>query len=228
MNSDNLLQVRGIRKEFKLGGAKIEVLRQIDLLVKSGDSIAIEGKSGAGKSTLLHVLGTLERPTDGQVTFMGQDIFQFDESQLSAFRNRQIGFVFQFHYLMQEFSALENVLMPYLISGEKRRVGLDRSKALLHRVGLEKRMDHKPNQLSGGEQQRVAIARALMMNPKLLLTDEMTGNLDPATGDNIFELVQSIHTEFGMAIVSVTHDPGLAVCYRQRFELSNGALVRKK
>lgn len=225
MSNHPLLSAKGVRKAFeKRGSLPIEVLQGIDIDVNAGDKIAIAGKSGAGKSTLLHVLGTLEKPSDGSVHFLGQDIFAFDEERLSQFRNQSVGFVFQFHYLMLEFTALENVMMPALIARKSRREAKERAMLLLSKVGLSSRVDHKPNQLSGGEQQRVAIARALVMSPKLLLTDEMTGNLDPATGHQVFELVQSIHGEFKMALVSVTHDESLAKTYDKVLRLTQGVL----
>lgn len=225
MTAHPLLQVRGVRKSFsKRGAIPIEVLQGVDLDVNAGDRIAILGKSGAGKSTLLHVLGTLEKPSEGKVHFLGQDIFAFNEEALSKFRNHQVGFVFQMHYLMLEFTALENVMMPGLIAGQTKRKAREQATYLLSRVGLSGRLDHKPNQLSGGEQQRVSIARGLMMTPKLLLTDEMTGNLDPATGNQVFELVQRLHAEFKMALISVTHDEQLAKTYERVYRLSHGVL----
>lgn len=225
MTSHPLLNVRGVRKSFaKRGGIPIEVLQGVDLEVYPGDRIAILGKSGAGKSTLLHILGTLEKPSEGTVHFLGQEVFSFDEVALSKFRNSQVGFVFQMHYLMLEFTALENVMMPGLIAGQPKRKAREHAAHLLSRVGLSSRMDHKPNQLSGGEQQRVSIARGLMMTPKLLLTDEMTGNLDPATGHQVFELVQRLHCEFKMALISVTHDEQLAKTYERIYRLSHGVL----
>lgn len=225
MTAHPLLQARGVRKTFsKRGAVPIEVLQGVDFDLNPGDRVAILGKSGAGKSTLLHVLGTLEKPSDGTVHFLGQDIFSFSEENLSKFRNHQVGFVFQMHYLMLEFSALENVMMPALISGESKKKARERATGLLSRVGLSQRLDHKPNQMSGGEQQRVSIARGLMMNPKVLLTDEMTGNLDPATGAQVFELVHKLHAEFKMALVSVTHDEALAKSYERIYRLSHGVL----
>ena len=204
---------------------RLKFSRKSILEIQEGESIAVIGKSGAGKSTLLHVLGTLEEPTSGSVQFLGQDIFSFDEESLSGFRNRKVGFVFQFHYLMLEFSALENTMMPALLGGVSKKEAKARAEALLAKVGLSDRLEHKPGQLSGGEQQRVAIARALMMSPKLLLTDEMTGNLDPVTGQQVFELVQSIDSEFKMAMVSVTHDENLAASYSKIYRLTDGVLV---
>ena len=226
MNSKALLVAQHLKKLYSKDGSKpIEVIRDLNLEIYPGDQIAILGKSGAGKSTLLHILGTLEAPTSGTVHFLGQNIFNFPEAELSAFRNKQIGFIFQFHYLMLEFTALENVMMPALLGGTPRREARDMAHELLNKVGLSQRATHKPNQLSGGEQQRVAIARALITSPKLLLTDEMTGNLDPATGEQIFELIQTIHSEYKMALVSVTHDVGLAACYTRICQLVDGRLT---
>lgn len=222
-----LLSARKVTKTYKrLDGKVIEVLKDVTLDIDSGDRIAIVGKSGAGKSTMLHVLGTLEEPTSGNVLFEGVDVFNFKEDQVSLFRNQKVGFVFQFHYLMLEFTALENVMMPALISGLSRKEASDRAKSLLDRVGLSERLDHKPSQLSGGEQQRIAIARSLMMKPKLLLTDEMTGNLDPITGKQVFELLESLHKEYGVALVSVTHDANLAAKFPRVYSLTDGILQR--
>lgn len=224
-DSKPLLVAQGLSKTFlRRQGNPLTVLDDVSLEIQPGDSIAIVGKSGAGKSTLLHILGTLEQPSAGSVRFLGQDIFGFSEVGLSKFRNRQLGFVFQFHYLMTEFTALENVMMPSLIHGENRQTAKSRALLLLGKVGLADRASHRPNQLSGGEQQRVAVARALMMNPRLLLTDEMTGNLDPLTGQQVFDLVHSMHSEFGMALVSVTHDELLARSYRHVLRLVDGKL----
>jgi lipoprotein-releasing system ATP-binding protein len=221
-----IIEARDLSKVYHpKAAAPITVLKNINLSIHPGDSIAIVGKSGAGKSTLLHILGTLEEPSEGEVTFNGQNIFDFSEEKVSSFRNKELGFVFQFHYLMLEFTALENVMMPAIIGGVSKREALDQARELLSKVGLERRLSHKPNQLSGGEQQRVAIARALMNNPKLLLTDEMTGNLDPATGRQVFDLVQNIHSEFKVALISVTHDDELAASYPRIFELKAGQLM---
>jgi lipoprotein-releasing system ATP-binding protein len=227
MSKDPILVASKVRKTFtKAGAAPIEVLRGVDFEVRPGESISIVGKSGSGKSTLLHVLGTLEKPSSGSVYFLGQDLSAFSETKVSRFRNQELGFVFQFHYLMVEFTALENVMMPALLGGVARRQARVRAEKLLSQVGLSARAQHKPSELSGGEQQRVAIARALVMNPKILLTDEMTGNLDPATGQQVFELIQSMHSELGTALVSVTHDEVLARSYQRTYRLGNGLLVR--
>lgn len=220
-----LVSASHLYKEFrKADQGPLEILRDVDLEISEGDSIAIVGKSGTGKSTLLHILGTLEKPSKGTVVFLGQDIFRFTESRLAHFRNRELGFVFQFHYLMPEFTAVENVMMPALLGGASAKQSRARASALLEKVGLRERATHRPAQLSGGERQRVAIARALMMSPKLLLTDEMTGNLDPVTGLEIFDLVKRIHAEMGMAMVSVTHDEQLASQYSRIYRLANGQL----
>ena len=215
----------GIGKVFSHRGAPIDVLRGVSLTVRPGDRIAVVGKSGTGKSTLLHVLGTLVAPSEGTLLFAGEDVFAYRENALAAFRNREIGFVFQFHYLMLEFTAVENVMMPALIAGVSRREARSGAMELLERVGLADRATHKPGQLSGGEQQRVSIARALMMRPKLLLTDEMTGNLDPVTGQQIFDLVQQMHRERGTAIISVTHDEAMAAAYDRVYRLKDGVLL---
>jgi lipoprotein-releasing system ATP-binding protein len=222
-----ILSAKGVRKIFDRTkeATSIEVLKGIDLTVEPGDRVAIVGKSGTGKSTLLHILGTLEAPSGGEISFMGQNVFKFREADLSAFRNRELGFVFQFHYLMLEFTALENVMMPSLIAGRPKKEARERARELLAKVSLSDRETHKPGQLSGGEQQRVAIARALIMSPKLLLTDEMTGNLDPATGQQIFDLVHSLHREYRLSLVSVTHDEAMARAYSRTFRLTNGVLV---
>ncbi|MCB0417817.1 MAG: ABC transporter ATP-binding protein [Bdellovibrionaceae bacterium] len=221
-----LLSATGLKKTFypDVGVPPIDVLDGLDFDLHERERVAVVGKSGAGKSTFLHIMGTLEAPTMGRVLFEGKDVFKLDDNRLSAFRNQKLGFVFQFHYLMLEFNALENVMMPALLHGESTSKAKRRARDLLFRVGLSERMYHKPGQLSGGEQQRVAVARALMMQPKLLLTDEMTGNLDPATGDKVMNLVLSLQEEFGMAMVSVTHDEGLANTFPRVLHLVSGRL----
>jgi lipoprotein-releasing system ATP-binding protein len=229
IRSDALVTTRGLSKIYSRSGASaLEVLRTVDLDIFPEDRIAILGKSGTGKSTLLHLLGTLEAPSAGKVLFLGQDVFAFNEPRLATFRNRELGFIFQFHYLMVEFTAVENVMMPALVGGVARKEARDKAEVLLAKVGLNDRLTHRPNQLSGGEQQRVAIARALMMSPKLLLTDEMTGNLDPVTGNQVFDLVMSLQSEFKMALVSVTHDEGMASSYNRVLRLQNGELRPEK
>lgn len=225
-----LLSATGLKKTFcpDVGVPPIDVLDGLDFELKEKERVAIVGKSGAGKSTFLHILGTLEAPTMGRIVFEGRDVFRLHDDQLSAFRNQKLGFVFQFHYLMLEFNALENVMMPALLHGESTVAAKRRARDLLFRVGLGERMNHKPAQLSGGEQQRVAVARALMMQPRLLLTDEMTGNLDPVTGEKVMNLVLSLQEEFGMAMVSVTHDSGLANTFPRVLHLVAGRLTSEE
>lgn len=225
MSAVSLLVAKNLSKKYlRRDSPQIQVLEAVDFEVKEGDKIAILGKSGSGKSTLLHILGTLDRPSSGTLSFLGKDLLRLSEGDLATFRNARLGFVFQFHYLMLEFSALENVMMPGLISGlgthEARRRAMD----LLTKVGLKDRLHHRPAQLSGGEQSRVAIARALVLRPPLLLTDEMTGNLDAATGRQVFDLIQSLYEEFKMALVSVTHDETLANEYHRVLRLESGRL----
>lgn len=225
MSIMTLLSAKGISKKYqRRDSPQITVLESLDIEVNEGDKIAILGKSGSGKSTLLHILGTLDRPSSGTLTFQGKDLLRQSETSLSNFRNSRLGFVFQFHYLMLEFTALENVMMPGLIAGLTSQEAKRRATELLAKVGLEHRLEHRPAQLSGGEQSRVAIARALVLRPPLLLTDEMTGNLDSATGRQVFELIQSLYDEFKMALVSVTHDETLANEYHRVLRLESGRL----
>ncbi len=225
MNGKLALQAEGIGKVFRREDrTTLGVLRDLSIHVKPAERVAIIGKSGSGKSTLLHILGTLEQPSSGKILFGGEDVSRFSENRLAFFRNQQIGFVFQFHYLMLEFTALENVMIPALIGGASREKANEMARGWLKRVGLSDRSTHKPAQLSGGEQQRVAIARALMMRPKVLLTDEMTGNLDPVTGTAIFELMLEMQNEHGMAMISVTHDEKLASRYHRVLRLTEGRL----
>lgn len=207
-----LLKAEGIKKSFFKGKTEIPVIRGVDFSIHSGEMIAITGASGAGKSTLLHILGTLEQPSSGRVLFgqAQQDVFKFSEKALSLFRNRALGFVFQFHYLLPEFSALENVMMPALIAGHPRAAAEKQAKDLLQFVGLGHRLEHRPSELSGGEQQRVAIARSVILRPKLLLADELTGNLDSANRDHVMELLFKLNQATGVAILLVTHDLDLA------------------
>ncbi len=205
-----LLGVRGLAKSFPTAGGVVEVLRGIDIDIRSGERVAVVGASGAGKTTLMHILGALDRPTAGSVTFAGQDLARLRGQALDAFRNRSVGFVFQFHQLLPEFSALENVMMPALVARKSPVAARELAGELLREVGLGHRLDHKPGQLSGGEQQRVAIARALVMSPRLLLADEPTGNLDSATSDEIYRLLDELHRRHGLTMVIVTHSERLA------------------
>ncbi len=205
-----LIQVQNLTRSFPAAGGNIEVLRGIDLEIARGERVAVIGASGAGKTTLLHILGALDHPTRGSVRFAGEDIFGLQGPALDAFRNRTVGFVFQFHHLLPEFSALENVMMPALVARKSRGEAGTMAEALLREVGLGHRLGHKPGQLSGGEQQRVAIARALVMEPRLLLADEPTGNLDSRTSDEIYRLIDQLHCNHGLTMVIVTHSEALA------------------
>jgi len=212
MNDVSLLRAEGIKKSFFKGKAEIHVLRGVNFSIAPGEMVAITGSSGAGKSTLLHILGTLESPSAGRVLFgpSQEDLFKYSDRALSIFRNRTLGFVFQFHYLLPEFSALENVMMPSLIAGHSQSLAEKQARELLDFVGLSHRLDHRPAELSGGEQQRVAIARSVILRPKLLLADELTGNLDSVNRDHVMELLVQLNRVTGVAILLVTHDLDLS------------------
>jgi lipoprotein-releasing system ATP-binding protein len=216
------VEIRGLMKDYFLDGKVIPVLRGIDLTIEQGEMLALVGKSGQGKSTFLQVLGTLDEPTAGTVHINGTDVFKLGDNALADFRNDSIGFVFQSHYLLPEFSALQNVAMPAMI----RRLSVDECEAkareLLTLVGLGERLDHKPGELSGGEQQRVALARALVMKPKLLLADEPTGNLDPDTGNEIHRLLQDVNQRLGITCFVVTHNIELAKNMKRQLRLREG------
>ena len=226
-NAPALLKAEGIRKTFKKGSADVHVLKGVHLTIHSGEMVAITGSSGAGKSTLLHILGTLEPPTAGRVLFgqHNQDVFKYSERALSLFRNRALGFVFQFHYLLPEFSALENVMMPALISGQPKRAAESQARELLNFVGLSHRLSHRPAELSGGEQQRVAIARAVILRPKLLMADELTGNLDSTNRNNVMELLVRLNQSTGVSILLVTHDLELAGKMHRVLNMKDGLIV---
>ena len=222
----SLLEVKGLSKTYTNGPNRIEVLKGIDLALETGTTTALVGASGAGKSTLMHLLGALDRPTTGSVCFRDADIFKKNDRDLATFRNRSVGFVFQFHHLLPEFTALENVMMPALIA----RVSLDKARndarALLDDVGLAQRMKHRPGELSGGEQQRVAIARALVMGPELLLADEPTGNLDTRTSDGIHAMLAELQSKKGLTLVVVTHNERLAAAMGTTIHLLDGRLEK--
>ncbi|MBE0575097.1 MAG: ABC transporter ATP-binding protein [Desulfuromonadales bacterium] len=205
-----MITVRALSKSFITDRGRIEVLKDVDLDIRAGERIAVVGASGAGKTTLMHLLGGLDRPSSGSVHFADKNIFRYSAQELDAFRNRSIGFVFQFHQLLPEFSALENVMMPALIGRSTAKQAESRASEILTAVGLGHRLDHKPGQLSGGEQQRVAIARSLIMSPQLLLADEPTGNLDSTTSDEILALLDRLHAERDLTIIVVTHSEKVA------------------
>jgi lipoprotein-releasing system ATP-binding protein len=223
-----MLEARNIHKAYQDSKRKVSVLKGVDLKIERGKFISIVGPSGAGKSTLLHILGGLDNPTGGHVFFENKDLYSLPDPDLCKFRNRKVGFVFQFYHLLSEFTVLENVLMPLLIGSE---TSLDRQQldqeahSLLKHVGLRERMEHFPGELSGGEQQRVALVRALIHKPAMLLCDEPTGNLDSKTGNEIVALIQKIHRENQMAVVLVTHNMELAGLAEKTYHLKDGLLA---
>ena len=221
-----LIQVQQLFKSYGNGTKRVEVLKGVDLIFSQGEKAAIVGASGVGKTTLLHVLGTLDRPTAGKVLYEGKDIFNLNEKDLALFRNREIGFVFQFHHLLPEFNALENTMMPCLIQGLPKKEAASRAEAILTLVGLNERLSHKPGELSGGEQQRVAVARALVLEPKVLLADEPTGNLDTKTGDSVFDLLQELNQIKGVTFIVVTHNLKLAEKMTHQIQLVDGKALR--
>jgi len=227
--SEVLLEARGLRKSFPQGdGGVLEVLKGIDLTIRAGESVAVVGPSGAGKSTLLHILGTLDRPTCGSFHFGGGMVFDRPDAELARFRNRHVGFVFQFHHLLPEFTALENVTMPARIAGVPRAVAEPQAEALLVSVGLGERLTHRPGELSGGEQQRVALARALVLKPRVLLADEPTGNLDYRTGEAIHQLLLQWNRDTGVTLVVVTHNRELADSLDRTVTLADGRIENEE
>ena len=219
-----MLTFDGVSKSFEHLGSTIDVLRGIDLELYPADSLSITGASGVGKSTLLNIMGSLDPPSGGTVKFDGVNIYEMDPTDLSRLRNREIGFVFQFHHLLPELNALENAMMPALIARYSKKQAMHMAEDVLCNVGLEMRMTHRAGELSGGEQQRVAIARALIMNPRLILGDEPTGNLDWATGEEIAELLFRLNSESGVAMVIATHNQKLAEKMSKKMELIDGRI----
>ena len=221
-----ILRAKNLHREFVKQKERISVVKGVSLDLMEGDCVAIMGSSGAGKSTLLHMLGTLDRPTHGDLYFgpKNTNVWGMSDEDLSDFRNRNLGFVFQFHYLLPEFTALENVMMPALISGMDRLQAEKRARDHLNFVGLGQRLTHKPGELSGGEQQRVAIARAVILRPKLLLGDEMTGNLDSENSKKVIDLLLDLNREFGIAILIVTHDSEVAARMRRVITMKDGKI----
>ena len=217
-----LIQVQKIFKSFGNGAKRVDVLKGIDLTFSQGERTAIVGASGVGKTTLLHILGALDRPTAGNVLYQDRDIFALSERELALFRNREIGFVFQFHHLLPEFNALENTMMPCLIQGILKKEAALRAESILTLVGLKERLSHKPGELSGGEQQRVAVARALVLEPKVLLADEPTGNLDTKTGESVFHLLEELNQIRNVTLIIVTHNLTLASQLPRQVRLVDG------
>jgi lipoprotein-releasing system ATP-binding protein len=225
MTNQAVLSASQLSKSFTDGQLKTDVLSNVNLTVNRSDRIAIIGSSGSGKSTLLHILGGLDSPTEGQVLVQGQDIHAMKSKAASRLRNQQLGFVYQFHHLLPEFTAVENVAMPLVIGGMSPSSAQQRARDLLEKVGLSHRFQHKPSELSGGERQRAALARALITEPACLLADEPTGNLDHRTAQGIFDLILKLNEDFGTALVIVTHDTGLATKMDQQLTLIDGCLA---
>jgi ABC-type lipoprotein export system ATPase subunit len=223
--SEPLLSARGLSKSYVMGRRTLEVLRGVHLDVARGEFLALRGASGAGKSTLLHLMGGLDSPNAGEIFFDGQNLARFSEGELTHFRNRRVGFVFQAYHLLPELTALENVCLPARVARISAPAAEKRGRELLARAGLGERTDHKPYELSGGEQQRVAIARALVNEPELLLADEPTGNLDSRTGGEIIELLKDLHVEKHMTLVIATHDAQVAAHAQRAIELADGCIA---
>jgi lipoprotein-releasing system ATP-binding protein len=223
--SPYVLETRDVKRAFRQGPIDLEVLRGVNFAVRPGERIAIIGASGSGKTTLLQILGGLDRPTAGSVHVEGQDIHALGEKARGELRNRTLGFIYQFHHLLQEFSALENVAMPLLVRREPKQEAGRRARAILERVGLGERLVHRPNELSGGERQRAAVARALVTNPKIVLADEPTGNLDGSNAENVFTLMLELNRELATSLIVVTHDRKLAARMDRVLELEAGNLV---
>jgi len=223
--NSNILHCQAIEKHYQDGNKVIPVLSHVDLSVKQGESVAIVGRSGSGKTTLLNILGGIETPTKGQVVLDNTTLSRLSERKVGYLRNRVLGLIFQFHHLLPEFSALENVCMPLLIQGVSVKIAKDRSLAMLDKVELSERVDHKPAALSGGERQRVAIARALVTQPKCILADEPTGNLDNETADKVYEIMMQLVQEFNTSFVVVTHDLSLAKRMDRVVTLKSGVLA---
>ncbi|HEX3627458.1 MAG TPA: ABC transporter ATP-binding protein [Verrucomicrobiae bacterium] len=223
--NESFLSVRGVTKNYKMAGRLLEVLRGVDVEVARGDFLALRGASGAGKSTLLHLIGGIDSADSGEILFDGRDIAKFSEADLTHFRNRRIGFIFQAYHLLPELTALENVCLPARIGRVSAADAENRAMGLLEKVGLKERLEHKPYELSGGEQQRVAIARALIAGPELLLADEPTGNLDSRTGMEIIELLKDLCVQTNAALIIATHDAKVAAAARRVVELADGRVA---
>jgi len=225
-NKNAVIRAVDLSKSFQKDGTRMDILKPLNFEINSGESVAILGASGAGKSTLLHILGTLDHPTSGNLFINGEDVFAYDERKLAELRNRKIGFVFQFHHLLPEFSSLENVMMPALINGMPKREARSRAEFVLNEVSLGDRMTHKPGELSGGEQQRVAVARAVIMEPDIILADEPTGNLDTETGERVQDVLINLNKTKGITLIIVTHNQLLAERLDRSIGLRDGKISR--
>ncbi len=225
-NKTAAIKAVNLRKSFQKDGTRMDILKDLDFEISAGESVAILGASGAGKSTLLHILGTLDHPTSGNLFINGEDVFSYDERKLAEMRNRKIGFVFQFHHLLPEFTSLENVMMPALINGMPKREARSRAEFVLNEVSLGDRVTHKPGELSGGEQQRVAVARAVIMEPDIILADEPTGNLDTETGERVQDVLINLNKSRGITLIVVTHNQLLAERLDRSIGLRDGKISR--
>jgi lipoprotein-releasing system ATP-binding protein len=228
MNNETVLSCQNVHKHFREGGLSVDVLCGINLEIQTGEQVAIVGQSGAGKSTLLHLLGGLENPSEGDVFVAGKSINRLNAAQRGLWRNKNLGFVYQFHHLLPEFTALENVGMPLLISGLSTKAAQEKAADILTKVGLGERLKHKPGELSGGERQRAAVARALVTEPRCVLADEPTGNLDHRTAEQVYERMLDLNDVVGTSLVLVTHDPTLAQRMDRTLRLVDGVLVEEK
>jgi lipoprotein-releasing system ATP-binding protein len=222
--SEHVLSISGLKKRFDRNGVEVNVLKGIDLAVHENDFITIMGPSGAGKSTFLHILGTLDKPTEGELFFRGQNVRTFTEDEASRFRNEKVGFVFQFYHLLQDFNVIENIMIPLMIRRMAANDALKKAEAFLEIMGLADRKDHRPGELSGGEQQRVAIARALVNEPEVILADEPTGNLDRKTGREVLNYILSVNEKLKSTLILVTHDPEIGAIGKRRFNMVDGEL----
>jgi len=223
--SDHMIEISGLKKSFQKDDVVIEVLKGVDLTADKSEFITIMGPSGAGKSTFLHIIGTLDKPTEGKVLFDGQDIMSFSEDEQSRFRNEKVGFIFQFYHLLQDFNVIENIMMPLLIRRVKPAHAQAKAQAFLETVELTHRRNHKPGELSGGEQQRVAIARALINEPQVILADEPTGNLDRKTGREVMHQILNIQKNLSATLILVTHDPEIGAVGERRLTMVDGEFV---
>jgi lipoprotein-releasing system ATP-binding protein len=225
--SVSLIKTEKIFKTYQENGKGVEVLKGVDFEMSQGEMVVVVGASGVGKSTFLHMLGALDKPTSGSVFFKDESIFMRDERNLAFYRNKEVGFVFQFHYLLPELSALENVMMPCLIGGMNKELSTERAEEMLIKVGLKERLAHRPGELSGGEQQRVAVARALVHSPEILLADEPTGNLDTQTGKDVMEIIFRLNDEKGLTIIMVSHNEELSKDFPRKIRMVDGKIYEE-